>query len=884
LLAGNRVAYVVAGLGGVDYPVQVVDVLIELGFSVRTPWWNSTTPVDDVPRPDPNRPGKFTPFVDHGDSDPGSLLLEATSPAPPTFVRMQMNLGVPNTPHSMISEVVADLESNFDGDDLVVLIGHGLGAHSVLEVSRRLDLDSASGLTTTNVDLLALLDPMGFISPTSTQGLLDQMLSGAFIAGRMDPSLSPSVTPTYRNGLFVGSPLNDQGLIPAFRSPLSQVPANVRFLYNRWQTNAVLPFDFDVDGTLPSLATGSVQADFAIADQKVSNSTASHLPGTLDRLYGLGSGAQTTAHLDPSFPQDATIQSEIETILRGLTRPQNFVVTTTDDLVSGQPARGSLRAAILLANTTPGFNTITFDIVPRRDVYTIGLDASLPAITETVSIDATTQPEFAGRPIVVVNGANTPGDGLVVTSDDTLVRGLIVNGFTGAGIRLERGDRNTIELSWLGVGATGASAGQPNAVGLLITSGSSRNTIGGLTAGTANLISGNSQAGILIQGQGSSGNVIIGNRVGTHINGSQPLANEIGIVIENGSDNVIGGPQPGAGNLISGNREVGVLIEGAGAVGTRIQGNFIGSNAEGQAPVVREDADTLLNALQQAGVALVNAGSTLVGGPGPGEGNLLSGNYVGVVIAGSGAHVVQGNRIGTGVEGRSQLANVVGVYINSASGQRIGGSSTGEGNVISGNRRVGVEILGAGSSGNIIDGNLIGVAADGVSTLVSSDGPAVQPAGIFVLDASDNLIGSISGGPGNLIAGNEVGVYFLSRSGVARGNAVAGNTIGGTTGAVPGNSIYGVLFYNASRNRVIRRGEAANVFGRNGINNVRDFTGPVPPEENAAVATTARGHRKQRLAQKRKAAALERPAQSKLDRARPRLHRRAALAAAARET
>jgi hypothetical protein len=787
---------------------------------------------------------------------------------------MVMNLGAPNTPDVMVSRVVADLETNFDGDDLVVLIGHGLGANSALDVARRLDADAANGLTTTNVALLALLDPMGFISSTSSPNLIDQMVSGAFIALRMDQSLSPTVITSYQNGQG-GAPLNNAGLIPAFRGALPQVPGNVRYLYNRWQTNAVLPFDFDVPGALGSLATGSVLADFAIADQAPSNTTTSHPVTMLDFLYGLSPGPESSAHLDPNFPQDPTIQFEIETILRGLTRPPSFVVTTTDDLVQGQPAQGSLRAAILLANATPGANAITFDIVPRRGVYTIRLDAPLPSIAETVSVDATTQPDFSGRPIVVVDGSNTTGDGLVVTVDDTLIRGLVINGFTGAGIRLDRGDRNVIEGNWLGADATGDSASRPNAVGLLIMGGSAQNTVGGLDDGDDNLISGNTQAGILIQGQSSSGNRLLGNRIGTDVSGAQPLANEIGVDIQDAEATLVGGPVSGAGNLISGNREAGLLIEGPSASGTRIQGNRIGTNAQGQAPVVRENAARLLDALQQAGIALVNAGVTPVGGPGENEGNLVSGNYVGVVIAGSGAHVVQGNRIGTDADGRSRLANVVGIYINAASGQQIGGAGPGDGNLISGNRNVGIEVFGAASSGNSIDGNIIGLAADGVSPLGSPDGPAIQPTGIFVLDASNNLIGSTSGGPGNVIAGNEVGVYLLTRNTATRGNTVAGNAIGGTAADTPGNSLYGVLLFNASNNTVVRKGAGANLFGRNGFNNVRVFNGPVPPETNDAdAASLAYASKSGRQPRKRQANAPRRAQSRKVALAVPKLRAR----------
>ena len=76
-----------------------------------------------------------------------------------------------------------------------------------------------------------------------------------------------------------------------------------------------------------------------------------------------------------------------------------FVVTNTND--SGI---GSLRQAILTANREVGLNTITFAI-PGTGVHTISPASPLPTITDQVIIDGTTQPGFAGTPIIELDGS-----------------------------------------------------------------------------------------------------------------------------------------------------------------------------------------------------------------------------------------------------------------------------------------------------------------------------------------------------------------------------------------------------------------------------------------------------------------------------------------------
>ena len=75
------------------------------------------------------------------------------------------------------------------------------------------------------------------------------------------------------------------------------------------------------------------------------------------------------------------------------------VVTTTD------AGEGSLRAAILLANASPGSDVINFNIT-GSGVHTINLTSgALPPVVDTVLIDGGTS---ASTPTIQVNGSQIP--------------------------------------------------------------------------------------------------------------------------------------------------------------------------------------------------------------------------------------------------------------------------------------------------------------------------------------------------------------------------------------------------------------------------------------------------------------------------------------------
>ena len=240
----------------------------------------------------------------------------------------------------------------------------------------------------------------------------------------------------------------------------------------------------------------------------------------------------------------------------------------------GADGRISLREAITAANNTGGTDTIVFNIAGAGP-QTISVLSALPTITGTVILDATTQPGFVSTPLIEINGAGAGAgvNGLTVASTDSTIRGFVINRFSLSGIALT-GDRNTVVGNFIGTNVAGTSALGNGIDGVEVFS--NNNTIGGTTAAQRNIISGNLDDGINIDG--TSGNVIQGNYIGTDVTGTLALGNQSdGVLFENGaSNNTLGGTAASARNVIAFNADSGVdVITGTG---NAFLGNSIHSN------------------------------------------------------------------------------------------------------------------------------------------------------------------------------------------------------------------------------------------------------------------------------------------------------------------
>jgi hypothetical protein len=211
------------------------------------------------------------------------------------------------------------------------------------------------------------------------------------------------------------------------------------------------------------------------------------------------------------------------------------------------------------------------------------------------------------------------------------------------------------------------------------------------------------------------------------------------------------------------------------------------------------DAAGMLDRGNQSAGIFVNSGNNTIGGTGTGDRNLISGNdRQGIYLVGGAAqnNLVLGNWIGTNALGTGAVPNnQYGVWVASPN-NRIGGTATGEGNVISGNRWGGVYVVGATVGGNVIQGNQVGTDAGGTAKL-ANDG-----SGVMISLAPNNTVGGSAAGAGNVLSGNaQQGVYVLG--GTATGNVIAGNRIGTNAAgtAALGNSQNGV-YLRGPTNRV----------------------------------------------------------------------------------
>ena len=383
-----------------------------------------------------------------------------------------------------------------------------------------------------------------------------------------------------------------------------------------------------------------------------------------------------------------------------------FTVTNTND--SGA---GSLRQAILDANANGGLDTIAFNI-PGSGVHTVSPASALPTLTDPVVIDGYTQPGASPNTL--------PG------GEDAVL---------------------LIELD-------GSAAG--NSKGLVLEAGAGGSTVRGLVVNRFG------STGIELH---SDGNSVGGNFVGTDPTGTAARPNGNGGVFAlfggTGSNNTIGGTTPAARNLISGNVGAGISVAFSGNL---VQGNFIGLDATGTAPLGNGDR----------GVS-VNGSSNTVGGPTAAARNVISGNNRGVQFHGSG-HVLQGNFVGTDVSGSVAIPNLnEGVNLDGAMGVLIGGvvtpAGTPPGNVISGNMGHGIDLF-ANTTGTVIQGNIIGADPTGDEPLGNSlDGIAIS--------GSNNFIGGIGAGEGNVISwnGTESGSGVEVGNGAFTENTIRGNVI-----------------------------------------------------------------------------------------------------------
>jgi parallel beta-helix repeat protein len=463
--------------------------------------------------------------------------------------------------------------------------------------------------------------------------------------------------------------------------------------------------------------------------------------------------------INPSSPSDSRPPVQVSHV------PVSCVVTDTAD--SGP---GTLRACT--ENAGSG-RMITFDpdVFPPGDPATITLQSDLPSIWQGhVTIDASD----AG---VVLDGSHVKdGTGISIFSSHNVVRGLQIVHFSNAGVLI----------------ATGAMSN---------TIGGDR-TLGAGPVGQGNVISDNG-VGVGIDG---NHNRIMGNFIGTDVTGRHALGNAYdGVGIAIGDGNIVGGPAPGEGNVISASGWNGVHLV-VHADGNSFINNYIGTDVSGTVAMGNERDGVLME---------LSSGRNTIAH------NLISGNHVaGVRVSDqeSSYNVIVGNLIGTDADGNLPLGNAGGGVALGYGGSRfnrVGGTAPEDGNLIGGND-AGIELHGR-EAGNLILGNFIGTDIGGTQAIGNGTGIAV------IDDSSRNFIGGATPAEGNLISGNDVGVNLMPAerlfilgnyigtdvSGtVALANQESGIVSGGAThsviqgNVVSGNGQAGVRLDSGDRNHL----------------------------------------------------------------------------------
>lgn len=429
--------------------------------------------------------------------------------------------------------------------------------------------------------------------------------------------------------------------------------------------------------------------------------------------------------------------------------PAIFSVSNTND--SGP---GSLREAIIMSDFSSSADRIHFNI-PGQAPHAIQLISALPYIHQPLTIDGSTQPAngYTGNaPKVELDGTTGSFIGLYFNYNyvynyrlfNAAVYGLYIHNFTTAVYSVGSkqficGDINKrnvisgnrdggafindssliIRNNFIGTDTGGISA-LPNEYGLTIIGDS----IGSCLIAD-NVISGDT-TGILIY-QTVKNFLVKGNLFGTDKTGSFAIPN-IDYAINSSANNIIiGGTNPGDGNLFSGN---GTALSCFG--GATIKGNKFGTNLSG--------TDTIPNL--GTAIYLSNAKNFQIGGPSISDGNIISASEFGIYAMISSGGKIQNNLVGTDISGTMLFGNKQqGMYI------RVWSDSINIlNNVIAGNQ-VGVYLEGSSDHDSLLNNNIhdnifTGILNSGNNNLFSHN--SIYDNGISGIYNNDDANDSIS--------------------------------------------------------------------------------------------------------------------------------------------
>jgi hypothetical protein len=331
-------------------------------------------------------------------------------------------------------------------------------------------------------------------------------------------------------------------------------------------------------------------------------------------------------------------------------------------------------------------------------------------------------------------------------------------------------------------------------------------------SGAGNLIAGNAGAGVHL-GFGSTGATAKGNRIGVDVSGTVAIPNLNGVLIDGDSAvNNVGGAAAGEGNLISGNVDYGIRVNSTASGSTSAPSQFIKGNLIGTASGGTGDLGN-----GKSGIYLLSSQAVRVGGTASGEGNIISGNnQYGVEINSGSRHQLQGNWIGIDATGNAALGNSLsGIRVDGSNLNVIGAQTSTARNVISGNGQHGIHLVAGGDSTTII-GNLIGTNAAGNADLGNTND------GVRLQFAKETTIGGGGTNAGNVISGNGGDGVFVQGSSTTFVVSLKQNNIGTDLAgnAAIGNSGNGIQFSNVTGSATIGSAGSGNIIAANTLSGI----------------------------------------------------------------
>ncbi|GAA4326757.1 hypothetical protein GCM10023115_38500 [Pontixanthobacter gangjinensis] len=433
-----------------------------------------------------------------------------------------------------------------------------------------------------------------------------------------------------------------------------------------------------------------------------------------------------------------------------------YTVTSTEDfpdfdlednLCADVNGNCTLRAAIENANKTKEPDNIFFNI-PGEGIKTISLVENLPPITETILLDATTQPGYTwSTPKIVLSGKNLE----LIKWDQDQPRELIPQGF-------------------------------------LLTGNSSGSSIKGFVIGGFGLLIEDNNGevaeyylGIGIQAVNSGSHTIQSNFIGVQADGLTPFQNAFGIIFgsEDGfndsQNNLIGGNNPDEANVVGGSWRTSIFF-GYKSGESEVRGNYVGIGIDGI---------TTLNNRTGIGVSYPSYNNII-------DGNLISGNNVGLHIIGKNNTVIN-NVVGLNKTKDLAVPNLYGIGITNTN-NIIG--EAGSKNLISGNDvaiHLYSESINSPAENNLIQYNFIGTDEDGIFSIPNREGLEIYGRGCYNNRISDNVISGNSGNGiniwnqanNNFIVSNYIGLNIGKD---ALGNKQSGIRIDGYDNKIGGES------------------------------------------------------------------------------------------------